>query len=52
MGSAVIVYVSGNLANVYFNLYAGKVNRETLDTAPPGLLDTLLHHEGISLVAT
>jgi len=50
MDSAVIACVSGNLANVYFDLHAGKVNRAELNVAHPGLLETLVDHEGIGLV--
>jgi hypothetical protein len=50
MDSAVIACVSGNLANVYFDLHAGKVNQAKLNAAHPGLLDSLVNHEGIGLV--
>ena len=52
MDSEVIACVSGNLANVYFNLHAGKINRSELDQAHPGLLDALIAHEGIGLVVS
>jgi hypothetical protein len=50
MDSEVIACVSGNLANVYFDLHAGKVNQTELNSAHPGLLDSLVNHEGIGLV--
>lgn len=50
MDSAVIACVSGNLANVYFDLHAGKVNQVELNEAHPGLLERLVNHEGIGLV--
>lgn len=50
MDSEVAVYVSGNLANVYFNLHTGKVNQVELNQAHPGMLDALVSHEGIGLV--
>jgi hypothetical protein len=50
MDSEVVSCVSGNLANVYFNLHTGKVNQSELNDAHPGLLDTLVDHEGIGLV--
>jgi len=50
MDSAVIACVSGNLANVYFDLHAGKVSQAELNAAHPGLLETLVNHEGIGLV--
>jgi uncharacterized membrane protein YvlD (DUF360 family) len=50
MDVAVIACVSGNLANVYFDLHTGKVNQAELNAAHPGLVDTLVSHEGIGLV--
>ena len=52
MDSEVIACVSGNLANVYFNLHAGKISRSELDEAHPGLVDALIAHEGIGLVVS
>jgi uncharacterized membrane protein YvlD (DUF360 family) len=46
----VIVGVSGNLANVYFELHVGKVNMLTLNAVYPGLLDGLVGHPGVGLV--
>jgi hypothetical protein len=50
MDSEVVACVSGNLANVYFDLHTGKVNQKELNEAHPGLLDALIGHEGIGLV--
>jgi hypothetical protein len=50
MDSDVIACVSGNLANVYFNIHGGKISRSELETAHAGLLDALIAHEGIGLV--
>jgi hypothetical protein len=50
MEDEVIACVSGNLANIYFNLHAGKISQGELEEAHPGLLDALIHHEGIGLV--
>jgi uncharacterized membrane protein YvlD (DUF360 family) len=52
MDNEVIACVSGNLANVYFNLHAGKVSQNELNEAHPGLLDALIAHEGIGLVVS
>jgi hypothetical protein len=52
MDAAVIACVSGNLANVYFDLRTGKVSQGELEVAHPGLLETLVNHEGIGLVVT
>jgi uncharacterized membrane protein YvlD (DUF360 family) len=46
----VVVCVSGNLANVYFDLHAGKVGMHELEDAYPGLLDALVAHPGIGFV--
>jgi uncharacterized membrane protein YvlD (DUF360 family) len=50
MDAQVIVCDSGNLANVYFDLHAGKVNMNELDLAYPGLLDALVAHPGVGFV--
>ena len=52
MDAAVIACVSGNLANVYFDLRAGKVSQMELEAAHPGLLEALVNHEGIGLTVT
>jgi uncharacterized membrane protein YvlD (DUF360 family) len=50
MESQVIVCASGNLANVYFNLHAGKIGIQELHEAYPGLLDALVGHPGVGFV--
>jgi hypothetical protein len=50
MDAQVIVCASGNLANVYFDLHAGKVNVHELDEAYPGLVDALVAHPGVGFV--
>jgi uncharacterized membrane protein YvlD (DUF360 family) len=50
MDSEVIACVSGNLANVYFNLHAGKIGRGELEAAHPGLPDAVIAQDGIGLV--
>jgi hypothetical protein len=52
MDSEVIACVSGNLANVYFSLHTGKINRSELDEAHPGLVNALIDHEGVGLVVS
>lgn len=52
MGTDVIICVSGNLANVYFDLHPGKVSMKELEEANPGLLHALVAHPGIGLVLT
>lgn len=51
MEAEVIVCASGNLANVYFDLRAGKISMNELDEAHPGLLDALVAHHGVGFVA-
>ena len=46
----VTAYGSGNLAQVYFDLYPRKINLRELDEAYPGMVDTLVQHEGIGIV--
>ena len=46
----VTAYGSGNLAQVYFDLYPRKITLRELDTAYPGMVDALVRHEGIGLV--
>ncbi len=48
----VVVCVSGNLANVYFNIERGKVNLNKLNEAYPGVVDALVGHRGIGFVVT
>jgi uncharacterized membrane protein YvlD (DUF360 family) len=46
----VTAYGSGNLAQVYFDLYPRKINLSELETAYPGMVQTLVQHEGIGIV--
>jgi uncharacterized membrane protein YvlD (DUF360 family) len=46
----VSVMASGNLGLITFPRLPGRVTREQLDTAYPGLLDALRHHPGIGFV--
>ena len=46
----VMAYGSGNLAQVYFDLHARKINLSELDQAYPGMVEALIEHEGIGLV--
>jgi uncharacterized membrane protein YvlD (DUF360 family) len=48
--AAVTVCGSGNLAQVYFDLYPRKVTLSELSTAYPGLVDALVAHEGVGFV--
>jgi len=41
---------SGNLAQVYFDLHARKITLNELNQAYPGMVDALVHHEGIGFV--
>jgi uncharacterized membrane protein YvlD (DUF360 family) len=41
---------SGNLALVYFDLYPRRVTLNELNAAYPGMVDTLVQHEGIGFV--
>ena len=41
---------SGNLAQVYFDLYPRRITLNELNTAYPGFVDTLVQHEGIGFV--
>jgi uncharacterized membrane protein YvlD (DUF360 family) len=50
MDADVLALVSGNLANVYFPLRKGKITAPELETAYPGLLESLVAHPGIGLV--
>ncbi len=47
----VVAYGSGNLAQVYFDLYPRRITLEELETAFPGMIDALVTHEGIGVVA-
>ena len=46
----VTAYGSGNLAQVYFNLFDRKITLPELKAAYPGMVDALISHEGIGLV--
>ena len=46
----VTAYGSGNLAQVYFDLYPRRIKLSELQTSYPGVVDALLQHEGIGLV--
>lgn len=41
---------SGNLAQVYFDLYPRKISLPELNKAYPGMVDALVQHEGIGFV--
>jgi len=46
----VTAYGSGNLAQVYFDLYPRRIKLSELDAAYPGMVDALVQHEGIGFV--
>jgi len=46
----VTAYGSGNLAQVYFNLFDRKITLTELRAAYPGMVEALIAHEGIGLV--
>ena len=46
----VTAYGSGNLAQVYFDLYPRKITLSELNAVYPGMVDALVQHEGIGLV--
>lgn len=46
----VTVCGSGNIAQVYFDLYPRKITRAELEGAYPGLIEGLIAHEGIGFV--
>ncbi len=48
--ATVTVCGSGNLAQVYFDLYPRKITRNELDAAYPGLVEALVGHEGVGFV--
>jgi len=41
---------SGNLAQVYFDLYPRRITLKELNSAYPGMVDALVQHEGIGFV--
>jgi uncharacterized membrane protein YvlD (DUF360 family) len=46
----VVVIASGNLAMVYFTRFAGRMTREEIEAAYPGLVASLVAHPGIGYV--
>jgi hypothetical protein len=50
MDADVLVFASGNLANVYFSLRRGKISIDELNAAHPSLVDALAEHEGVGFV--
>lgn len=46
----VTAYGSGNLAQVYFDLYPRKITLNELEEAYPGMVQTLVQHEGIGII--
>ncbi len=46
----VTAYGSGNLAQVYFDLYPRKITISELNEAYPGMVEALVAHEGIGIV--
>ncbi|MCS6846634.1 MAG: phage holin family protein [Anaerolineae bacterium] len=48
---SVVAYGSGNLAQVYFNVRPHKLTLSELNATYPGMVDALVNHEGIGLVA-
>ena len=46
------VFGSGNIAQVYFDLYPRKIKLSELEAAYPGLVDALVQHEGIGFVVS
>jgi uncharacterized membrane protein YvlD (DUF360 family) len=47
----VIAFGSGNLAQVYFDLYPRKITLSELESAYPGMVGALVSHEAIGVVA-
>jgi hypothetical protein len=47
-----MVFGSGNIAQVYFDLYPRKIKLSELEAAYPGLVDALTQHEGIGFVVS
>ena len=47
-----MVFGSGNIAQVYFDLYPRKMVLSELEAAYPGLVDALVQHEGIGFVVS
>ena len=47
---SITVCGSGNLGQIYFDLYPRRIKQNELDGAYPGLVNALVKHEGIGLV--
>jgi uncharacterized membrane protein YvlD (DUF360 family) len=50
MDAKVVVAAGGNIANAYFDLRSGKITLPELEEAYPGLVDTIVAHEGVGFV--
>ena len=50
--TSITVCGSGNLGQIYFDLFPRRIMKHELDAAYPGLVDALVQHEGIGLVVT
>jgi len=48
----VTVCGSGNLAQVYFDLYSRKITLSELNTAYPGMVNAVVKHDGVGFVVT
>ena len=46
----VVAFGSGNLAQVYFDLFPRKIKLSELNAAYPGMVDALVNHEGLGLI--
>jgi len=46
----VVVIASGNLSMVYFTAFPGRMTREQMDAAYPGVVDALVAHAGVGFV--
>src|SRR5512137_804153 len=47
---SITVCGSGNLGQIYFDLYPRRIKRNELDAAYPGLVAALVQHEGVGVV--
>ena len=50
--TSITVCGSGNLGQIYFDLFPRRIMKYELDAAYPGLIEALVQHEGIGLVVT
>jgi uncharacterized membrane protein YvlD (DUF360 family) len=50
--TSITVCGSGNLGQIYFDLFPRRILKHELDAAYPGLIDALVQHEGIGIVVT